>query len=114
MALAALMVASALAVATLSRLGTRLSRAVAAGTLTLLLAFLQVPILARPLHMEALHLDDWILAVAGGLIAVVLPLGLGMSSARAARTVPFIVGCPRQPRHARTGVESHSAGKEDR
>jgi Ca2+-transporting ATPase len=49
---------------------------VVAATLVSPVLFLQVPALARRLHVEPLHLDDWAIAVFGGLFAVCVPPAL--------------------------------------
>jgi Ca2+-transporting ATPase len=73
MALVGLSCASAALTAILSGLRTATSRAVVAGTLALALLLVQVPALAAWLHLTPLHVDDWLLAVAGSLGAC-LPL----------------------------------------
>jgi Ca2+-transporting ATPase len=62
MALAVLTLASAALTAALSGLRTWTSRIVGAGTVALSVALVQTPVLARLLHLEPLHLGDWILA----------------------------------------------------
>jgi Ca2+-transporting ATPase len=42
------------------------------GTLALSVLFVQTPPLAAFLHLRPLHADDWLLAIAGGLIASLL------------------------------------------
>ncbi len=68
MALAVLTLASAALTAALSRLRTWTSRIVAAGTVALSVALVQTPVLARLLHLEPLHLGDWILAVGAAVL----------------------------------------------
>lgn len=75
MALVALSCASAMVTVILSGLRTKVSRLSVAGTLGLALILGQVPVLARWLHLAPLHLDDWLLALSGSLIAC-LPLTL--------------------------------------
>ena len=76
MALVALSAASAGITATLSRLRVPMAWIVVAGTLGLSVLLVQVPGLAGLLHLVPLHLDDWILALGGGLlVAVVAALG---------------------------------------
>ena len=76
MALAALTLSSAAVTAGLSRLRTAVARMVVSSTTALSVALIQVPALARLLHLTPLHLDDWALAVAGALAAALAPLGL--------------------------------------
>ncbi|MEK7387890.1 MAG: HAD-IC family P-type ATPase, partial [candidate division NC10 bacterium] len=68
MALAVLTLASAALTVVLSGLRTWTSRAVAAGTVALSVALVQTPVLARLLHLEPLHLGDWILAVVAAIL----------------------------------------------
>jgi hypothetical protein len=68
MALAVLTLASAALTVALSGLRTWISRAVAAGTVALSVALVQTPVLARLLHLEPLHLGDWILAVVAAIL----------------------------------------------
>ena len=42
------------------------------GTIALSVLFVQTPLLAAFLHLKPLHGDDWLLAIAGGLIASLL------------------------------------------
>jgi len=72
MALVALTVASAGITANLSRLRTRAAWIMVGGTLALSVLFVQTPLLAAFLHLQSLHFDDWLLAIAGGLIASLL------------------------------------------
>lgn len=67
MALAILTFASAALTAVLSRLRTWTSRAVAAGTVALSVALVQTPVVAGLLHLEPLHLEDWILAASAAV-----------------------------------------------
>ncbi len=69
MALASLCIASATAISGLSRLRTRASRWVVVGTLALSAALLQMPFLAKRLHVTPLHLEDWGIALLGGVLA---------------------------------------------
>lgn len=46
---------------------------VVAATIGLSLLLVQVPALAQYLHLRPLHADDWLVAAAGGLLAVLLP-----------------------------------------
>ena len=72
MALVALTAASAGITLNLSRLRTPAAWAMVGGTLALSLLFVQIPLLAAFLHLRPLHLDDWLLALAGGLLASLL------------------------------------------
>jgi Ca2+-transporting ATPase len=74
MALVALNLAIAALVAALSRLQTLAARLVSGGAVALSAVLVQVPVLARLLHVQPLHLDDWALALAGSLAAASLPL----------------------------------------
>jgi len=74
MALVALTVASAGVTAALSGLRGRMARLLVALTLLSSLALVQVPWLAKGLHLAPLHLDDWLIAVGGGLLAALIPL----------------------------------------
>ena len=85
MALGVLSVASAGVTAALSGLRTRASRWIAAGTLALTVALVQIPPVAALLHVRPLHPDEWGIAIGGGLIAC-LPLLLGALAPR--RTQP--------------------------
>lgn len=75
MALVALTVASAGITAALSGLRGRASRLLVTLTLLSSLILVQVPWLAAVLHLRPLHLDDWLIAVGGGLLAALIPLG---------------------------------------
>jgi len=72
MALVALTASSAGITLSLSRLRTPAAWAMVGGTLALSLLFVQIPLLAAFLHLRPLHLDDWLLALAGGLLASLL------------------------------------------
>jgi Ca2+-transporting ATPase len=74
-ALATLVLASGVLTAALSRLRTRAAWLVSLGTLASAVALVQVPPLARILHLEPLHAGDWLLAAASALAAA-LPLAL--------------------------------------
>jgi Ca2+-transporting ATPase len=76
MAMACLTFASAAIAVLLSGVRTRIARVVVAATLVSPVLFVQVPALARRLHLEPLHLDDWAIAVLGGLFAVCVPPAL--------------------------------------
>lgn len=73
LALASLCIASAATIAGLSRLRTRASRWIVAGTMALSVLLIQTPGLAGRLHVTPLHLEDWTLAALGGAL-VCLPL----------------------------------------
>ena len=85
MALASLTFASAAIAAVSTRLRTRVSRVIAGGTIALSVLFVQTPVLAARLHVEPLHLDDWAIAIAGGLLAVCAPPALRATAGRALR-----------------------------
>lgn len=91
-ALATLVLASGVLAAVLSRLRTRAAWLVSLGTVASALALVQVPALAGRLHLQPLHVEDWLLAVAAALLSA-LPLGLGR------RLRPG----PREPAAARAG-----------
>ena len=74
MALAALTVSSGMLTAYLSRLRTGMSRLIAGCTIASSLLLIQVPPLAKLLHLQPLHWDDWATAVAGSVAAVMAPL----------------------------------------
>jgi Ca2+-transporting ATPase len=74
MALAVLTLSSAVLTAALSRLRTTASRMIVAATIGLSLVLTQVQPLATALHLEPLHLDDWVIAAIGSLLVGVLPL----------------------------------------
>ena len=73
MALVALTVASAGITAALSGLRGRMARVLVAATLASSLALVQVPWLASLLHLAPLHVDDWLIAIGGGLAAAAIP-----------------------------------------
>jgi Ca2+-transporting ATPase len=73
MALVALTVASAGITAALSRLRSLAAVVMVISTIGLSLVLVQVPALAHYLHLQPLHLDDWLIAIAGGLLAALLP-----------------------------------------
>ena len=68
MALVTLVIASATLTATLSRLRTMASRTIVAASLASAVIVVQIPLLAEVLHVEPLHLDDWVVATTGGLV----------------------------------------------
>lgn len=75
MALAALVTASALLTAGLSRLRTRLAWGISVATIALSAALIQIPALAHLLHLQPLHLDDWGIAVAVAAAATLPVVG---------------------------------------
>ena len=66
-------VASAGITAALSGLRGRTARLLVALTLLSSLVLVQVPWFAAPLHLKPLHLDDWLIAIGGGLLAALIP-----------------------------------------
>jgi Ca2+-transporting ATPase len=68
MALVTLVIASATLTATLSRLRTLAARTITAASLASAVIVVQAPLLAELLHVEPLHVDDWAIATAGGLV----------------------------------------------
>lgn len=74
MAMVTLTLASAMLGATMNRLRTPAARFIAAGTVGLSLLLVQTPSLASLLHMQPLHLDDWLAALAGVLLTAGIPM----------------------------------------
>lgn len=74
MALVALTTISATVTATLSRLRTRVAWWMTIATLASTVLFVQTPGLSRFMQVTSLHYEDWGIAYAGGLFAVVLPI----------------------------------------
>lgn len=72
MALAVLIVASATVTAGLSRLRGRTALGLATAALVSAIVLIQVPTIARLLHLSPLHGDDWLVAAAAGLAAGLL------------------------------------------
>ena len=68
MALAVLTMAARCSASALSRLRTWTARGIAAATVILSVALIQIPAASRLLHLRALHVDDWGLAVAAALL----------------------------------------------
>jgi len=68
MALVALVVASATMTAGLTRLRSQSSVIAVLATIGSALVLVQIPLLARLLHLSPLHVDDWLIAGLGGLI----------------------------------------------
>jgi Ca2+-transporting ATPase len=85
MAMVVLVTASASTTAVLSELRTRAARVVVVVSLIVTLVLVQTPWLASLLHLSPLHIDDWLLAIAGGAI---VPLLLGVDRHRPARPAP--------------------------
>lgn len=83
MALVALVIASATMTAGLSQLRSRVAVIAVAATLGSALALVQIPALARLLHVSPLHADDWLIAACGGLIVGSLSAFLPYLSTRA-------------------------------
>jgi Ca2+-transporting ATPase len=73
MALAIFSLASATLAAALSGLRTRISWIVTFATAAASVALIQVPVLAALVHVDPLHLDDWVTVVAGSALAVGIP-----------------------------------------
>lgn len=74
MALAILCLYSAFLTAALSRLQTPMSAIVTAVTILFTLLLIQVPLFATVLHLQPLHLNDWLIASAGSCIVALLCL----------------------------------------
>ena len=74
MALATLTFGSVAITAALSRLRTRMSKLVAAGTMALSAVLIEAPAAAALLHLEPLHADDLCIAAAGAAVVAVLVL----------------------------------------
>ena len=74
MALVSLTAASAGITAALSRMQSRTAWYIVAITIGLSLVLVQTPALAGFLHLAPLHIDDWLLAIAGGILVAALTL----------------------------------------
>ena len=74
MAVAGVTFASAALTAALTRLRTWVARCVFGSTLALTLLLVQTPVLARLLHMQPLHWDDWGRVLAASALPALLPL----------------------------------------
>ena len=85
-ALVVLTTASATITVGLSRMRSRTARIIVAGTVLMSVLLVQTPDLSQLLHLAPLHLDDWMLAVGGGLLAALL------SATTAARLRPTRAG----------------------
>jgi Ca2+-transporting ATPase len=97
MALATLTLSSATLAGALTRLRTPIARLVVGGTFASTVLLIQTPALARRLHVEPLHVDDWALAMAGPLLAVGVLPAIGAMARR------FRGGGGRPPLPARIG-----------
>jgi Ca2+-transporting ATPase len=86
MALVVLTTASAGITANLSRLRTWTARVMVFGTMALSLLLVQIRVVAGLLHLAPLHLDDWMLAIGGGVLASLL------SAATSVRRAPTATG----------------------
>lgn len=69
MALAVLVLTSTLSAAWLSKLATRSAIVVTSSALVLTALLIQLPAAAGPLHLQPLHLDDWLRALGGAVLA---------------------------------------------
>ena len=76
MALVVLTCASAALTTVLSRLRTLNAWLITLGSFGLSILLVQTPYLARWLHLEPLHWDDWGIAIIGGFFCVLLPLAI--------------------------------------
>jgi Ca2+-transporting ATPase len=85
MAMVVLVTASSSTTAALSRLRTAAARVVVAASLAVSLVLVQTPWLASLLHLKPLHIDDWLLAIAGGAI---VPLVLAVERRWPSRRPP--------------------------
>jgi Ca2+-transporting ATPase len=94
-ALVVLSFSSAFITVVLSRLRTQASRIIVGATLMVSFILVQVPQLARAVHIEPLSLDDWALAIAGAMLAASLPMVFGSSTRAAERDVAGSVAATR-------------------
>lgn len=78
MALGALVVASAAITAALSGFRNWTARIVVAGSLASLLLLVQVPFIAELVHLRPLHLPEWGMVAAAGVVAGLLALIVGI------------------------------------
>ncbi|RQW83299.1 MAG: cation diffusion facilitator family transporter, partial [Methylococcus sp.] len=76
MVMVVLTCASASATAVLSRLRTFAAGIIVLLTLGSSLLLVQVGQISRGLNMEPLHWDDWLIAMAGGMLCVSIPVGI--------------------------------------
>ena len=77
MALVALTCGSAGLTAVLSRLRHLAAWVMSGGTVALSVVLVQMPLLARWLHLAPLHRDDWALALGGALLCTLVPANAG-------------------------------------
>jgi Ca2+-transporting ATPase len=84
-ALLVLTVASSTIVAGLSGLGTRIASIIVAATVGSAVLLIQVPVFAHRLHLAPLHIDDWLVASAGGFLAAVLSAVIRLRASRSHR-----------------------------
>lgn len=82
MAMVVLVTASASTTAVLGRLRTRAAWVVITLSMAITVALVQIPWLAASLHLRPMHVDDWLLALAGG---AAVPLVLGIERHRRPR-----------------------------
>jgi len=85
MAIATLALASAALTASLSGLRTRTGQVIATLTVASTIVLVQVPPLARLLHLEPLHVLDWAVALVGSGLAALLARLLGPSAGGVSR-----------------------------
>ena len=85
MAIATLALASAALTASLSGLRTRTGQVIATLTVASTIVLVQVPLLARLLHLEPLHVMDWAVALVGSVLAALLARLLGPSAGGVSR-----------------------------
>ncbi|HEX6210867.1 MAG TPA: HAD-IC family P-type ATPase [Methylomirabilota bacterium] len=84
-AIATLALASAALTTSLSGLRTRIARVMVALTVVSTAVLVQVPSLARLLHLEPLHVLDWAVALGGSVLAGLLVRLLGPTAGRVSR-----------------------------
>ena len=75
-ALIVLTTASAGITASLTRLRSRAAVTMVAATLLMSALMVQTPMVARLLHLEPLHLEDWMLAIGAGLLTSLIPAAI--------------------------------------
>jgi len=104
MALGFLTCGSAFVMAALTGLASPIARWIAALTIAVSTALVQVPVCAARLHLRPLHLDDWATIVLGGLAVAGAWLGLrfAVKERRVARRRRASAAAPR-PRHTGGG-----------
>jgi ABC-type glycerol-3-phosphate transport system permease component len=89
MALGALVSASAAITAVFSGLRTWSAWILVLGSLASLALLVQVPLLAALVHLKPLHISDWALVAAAGVLAVLFALIVKIAMRRPAR---FLTG----------------------